>query len=60
VKPDEIAVARNGFANTPIGRNWLSGRHVMATAEKHSTIAELLEAVFLVRSIPRLYIDKVP
>jgi hypothetical protein len=50
VKPAETAVA-----NTPVAGQWLSSRHVMVATDTHATIEELLEAVFSVRSLPRLY-----
>jgi hypothetical protein len=48
-------VARNGSANTLIARQWLSSRHVMAITDMHTTVEELLEAVFSVHFMPRLY-----
>jgi hypothetical protein len=42
-------------AETAVARQWLSRRHVMAATDTHVTIEELLEAVFSVRSVPRLY-----
>jgi hypothetical protein len=45
----------NGSANTPVARQWLSSRHVIAAADKHATIEELLEAFFPMRFVPRLY-----
>jgi hypothetical protein len=45
----------NGYANTPVARQWLSSRHIIAVTDKHTTTAELLEAVFSVQSVPRLY-----
>jgi hypothetical protein len=53
VKPAETAVARDGTANTPFARQWLSSRHVIAATDTHVTIEELLEAVFSSQSMPR-------
>jgi hypothetical protein len=53
--------AKIGSANTPVCRQWLSSHHVMAATDTHATIQELLEAVFSVRSVLRLYNeDKLP
>jgi hypothetical protein len=49
---------RNGSANTPVARQWLSERHVTAAALAYATIEELLEAVFSVQSAPRLHIER--
>jgi hypothetical protein len=46
---------RNGSANTPFAKQWLSIRHVMVATDNHATIEELLEAVFSVRSVLGLY-----
>jgi hypothetical protein len=45
VKPAERAVARQ----------WLSSRHVKAATDTQAKTKELLEAVFSMRSVPRLY-----
>jgi hypothetical protein len=37
----------NGFVNTPIARQWLTSRHVIAPKDTHATIEELLERCFL-------------
>jgi hypothetical protein len=51
---------RNDFADMPVARQWLSSRHVVAVKDKQVTI-ELLETVFSVRSVPRLFNeDQVP
>jgi hypothetical protein len=42
-------------AKTAVARQWLSIRQVMATTKTSATIEELFEAVFSVRSVPRLY-----
>jgi hypothetical protein len=55
VKPAETAVAIDGSVNTLVARQWLSSCHVMAATYIHARIEELLEAVFSVWSIPRLY-----
>jgi hypothetical protein len=39
----------------PVARQWLSKRHVTTATFTYATIGELLEAVFPVRSVPRLY-----
>jgi hypothetical protein len=44
----------NGSANTPVVRQWLGSRHVMAATDKQVTREELLE-VFPVLSVPRLF-----
>jgi hypothetical protein len=46
---------RKGASNTPVARQWLSSRHEIATINTHAAIEELLEAVFSVRSTPRIY-----
>jgi hypothetical protein len=38
-----------------VARKWLSSRHVKAATDTHATTEELLEAVFSVRSVLRLY-----
>jgi hypothetical protein len=55
VKPAETAIDRKWLADTPIGRQWLSSRHVMAATDTHAAIEELLEAVFSVESVLMLY-----
>jgi hypothetical protein len=45
----------NGSANTSVARQWFNSRHLMAATDTHTTIEELLEAVFSVRSVRRLY-----
>jgi hypothetical protein len=50
----------NGSANTPIVRPWLIIRHMTAVKLTYTTIEELLEAAFSVRSVPRLYNGDVP
>jgi hypothetical protein len=47
--------SRDGSATTPVARQWLINRHVVAATSKHATIEELLEAVFSVRTVPSLY-----
>jgi hypothetical protein len=42
-------------SQTPVARVWPSRRHVMAPTNTHATIGELLEAVFSVRSLPRIH-----
>jgi hypothetical protein len=48
---------RNGSANTPLTRQWLSSRYVIvATATlTYATLEKLLEAVFSAQSILMLY-----
>jgi hypothetical protein len=46
-------------AETIVARQWLSGSHAKA-ATQHSTVGELLEAVFSVRSVPSLYNEDQP
>jgi hypothetical protein len=46
---------------TPVARQRLGGRHVIAATVAHASIAELLEAVFYVQSEPRLYsVEELP
>jgi hypothetical protein len=45
----------NGSANTPVAKQWLSGRHVMAAKDTHVTIEELLEAAFSVRPVLSIF-----
>jgi hypothetical protein len=45
----------NGSVNTPVARQWLRSRHLMAETDTQAIIEELLEAVFSVRCEPRLY-----
>jgi hypothetical protein len=55
VKPAEAAVARERLCEqAPVARQWLGDRHVIAATVSHATITEMLEAVFSVRSVPRL------
>jgi hypothetical protein len=42
-------------AETAVASEWLSSRHVNADTDTLATTEELLEAVFSVRSVPRLY-----
>jgi hypothetical protein len=42
-------------AETAVARQWLSKRNVTAAALTHTTMEELLEAVFFVQSVLRLY-----
>jgi hypothetical protein len=44
VESEETAVARK-----------LHGKHISSVTNTHATIEELLEAVFSLRSVPRLY-----
>jgi hypothetical protein len=44
----------NGSANPVIAKQWLSSRRVKAVTHTHATIEEMLEAMFSVRSVPRL------
>jgi hypothetical protein len=48
-------LAGNGSANTPVARQWLISRQVMAATDTHATREELLEAVFYVWSVPIQY-----
>jgi hypothetical protein len=45
----------NGSANTPVHRQWLNSRQVMATTDTDWTIEELFKAVFSVRPVLGLY-----
>jgi hypothetical protein len=47
-----------GSANKPVAWQWLSSRHVMAATDTHTRIGELLEAVFSLRPVLRLYNEK--
>jgi hypothetical protein len=55
VKPAGTAVARDGSVNTPIARQCPSSRYMIAAADTHTTIEELLESVFSVWFVPSLY-----
>jgi hypothetical protein len=56
VEPAATAVTRKRLCKqTPVARQWLVDRHVIAATVAHVQIAELLEAVFPVRSVSRLY-----
>jgi hypothetical protein len=56
VGPAEAAVAREPLCKqTPVAKQWLSDRHVIAATVAHATIAELLEEVISVRSATVLY-----
>jgi hypothetical protein len=56
LKPTETAVSRERLCEqTPVARRWLGDRHMIAAIVAYSIIAELLDAVFSVRSVPRLY-----
>jgi hypothetical protein len=44
-------------AETAVARQWLSSHNVMATTDMHTTMEELLEAAFSVRSMPMLYTE---
>jgi hypothetical protein len=44
----------NGFVYTPVAKQWLNSRLEKAATDTNA-IEELLEAVFSVRSVPRLY-----
>jgi hypothetical protein len=55
VEPEEQPLLGNRPANTPVARQWLNSRYVMAVTDTYATIEEMLEAVFSVPSVPRLY-----
>jgi hypothetical protein len=55
VKLAETAITREWLCNTPVARECLSSRHMIATTDMHTMIEELLEAVVSVKSMPRLY-----
>jgi hypothetical protein len=56
VKPAETAVGRERLCkNTPVAKQRLNSRQVMAATDTHATIEELLEAVFSVWSVPIQY-----
>jgi hypothetical protein len=38
-----------------VAMQWLGSRQVMTATDMHATTEELLEGVFAVRSVPRLY-----
>jgi hypothetical protein len=58
VKPTETAVVGNGFVNTVVAGQWHSSRYVLAPTHLHATIEELLEAMFSMRCMLRLYITR--
>jgi hypothetical protein len=45
-KPADTANPREAGVNTPVGRQYLSKSHVKTATDTHTTIEELLEAVF--------------
>jgi hypothetical protein len=49
------AVASEQLCKQTAARRWLISCHVIATTDTHATMEELLDAVFSVRSVPRLY-----
>jgi hypothetical protein len=56
VEPAETAVPRERLCKqTPVARQWLGDRHVITATVTHATIEKLLEAVFSVGSVQRLY-----
>jgi hypothetical protein len=54
-KPEETSVARERLCKYTVTKHWLSSRHVIAATDTHATIEELLETVFSVWSVPRIY-----
>jgi hypothetical protein len=46
---------RTSSANTPVDSQWLSSRHVIAATDTHAAMEKLLEEMFYVRSMLRLY-----
>jgi hypothetical protein len=55
VKLVETAVARERLCKHALARQWLSIRHVIAATVTHAIMEVLLEVVFSVRSVQRLY-----
>jgi hypothetical protein len=55
VESEKQLLLGNGSANPPIAGQWFSMCHVIATTDAHAKIEELLEDVFSVESVPRLY-----
>jgi hypothetical protein len=45
----------NGSVNTPVSRQRLSSRHVIAATDAYATTEELLDAVLSLRSVRRIY-----
>jgi hypothetical protein len=45
----------DGSVNMPVVDQWLSSRHVTDAIDMHAKTEELLEAVFSVQFVPRLY-----
>jgi hypothetical protein len=61
VKPTETAVIRERLYNHAFDRQWLSSRHVIAAADTHETMEDLLEETFSMRSVSTIYNkDKLP
>jgi hypothetical protein len=50
----------NGFVNTSVAMQWLSNSHFKTETDTHATTEDLLEAVFSVRPVPRLYNEDQP
>jgi hypothetical protein len=41
--------------NMPIATQWLNSHHMIATTDKHAAMEDLLEVVFSVQSMLKLY-----
>jgi hypothetical protein len=54
VEPEKQPLLGKGSENMSVIRLWFSSRHVIAAGDAHA-IEKWLEAVFSVRSAPRLY-----
>jgi hypothetical protein len=58
VDPADTAVAKERLCKqTRVSEQWLGDRHVIAATFAHPTIAEMLEALFSVPSVPKLYVS---
>jgi hypothetical protein len=57
VKPAETAIAREQLCKHALVRQWLSSHYVMAPTDTHTIIEDLLEAMFSVRSVARLFAE---
>jgi hypothetical protein len=55
MEPKKQSLIGNGCADTPVAGQWFSIRHMIAAADAHAKMEEFMEAVFSVRSLPRLY-----
>jgi hypothetical protein len=55
VKPADRVVVRELLCKHALCRQWLISRHMSAATDTHATVEDMLEAVFSVWPVPRLY-----